>query len=57
MRKEEKNAIIVKLGELLNEYPHFYLVDTTGLNAEQTTNLRRICFKQEIKMVVVKNTL
>lgn len=57
MRKEEKNAIISNLGSLINEYPHFYLVDTTGLNAEQTTNLRRICFKQDIKMVVVKNTL
>ena len=57
MKKEEKNAIISNLGSLIKEYPHFYLVDTTGLNAEQTTNLRRICFKQEIKMVVVKNTL
>jgi large subunit ribosomal protein L10 len=57
MRKEDKSAIISNLGELLKEYPHFYLVDTTGLNADQTTNLRRICFKQEIKMVVVKNTL
>ncbi|MBQ8098079.1 MAG: 50S ribosomal protein L10 [Bacteroidaceae bacterium] len=57
MRKEDKNAIIGKLGELLKEYPHFYLVDTTGLNAEQTTEFRRMCFKQEIHMVVVKNTL
>lgn len=57
MRKEDKNAVIEKLGGLLTEYPHFYLVDTTGLNAEQTTALRSLCFKQEIKMVVVKNTL
>lgn len=57
MRKEDKSAIIENLGGLLTEYPHFYLVDTTGLNAEQTTALRRLCFKQEIKMVVVKNTL
>jgi large subunit ribosomal protein L10 len=57
MRKEDKSAIIEKLGGLLTEYPHFYLVDATGLNAQQTTDLRRLCFKQEIKMVVVKNTL
>lgn len=57
MRKEDKSAIIEHLGELLTQYPHFYLVDTTGLNAEQTTAFRRLCFKQEIKMVVVKNTL
>lgn len=57
MRKEDKNAIISQLGELLNEYPHFYLVDSTGLNASQTTDFRRLCYKQEIKMMVVKNKL
>lgn len=55
MKKEVKDTIIVELGEKLKEYPHFYLVDVTGLNAEQTSNLRRKCFKNEIKMVVVKN--
>ena len=39
------------------EFPHFYLVDLTGLNAEKTSALRRKCFQNEIKMVVVKNTL
>ena len=57
MRKEVKDTIIVELGQKLKEYPHFYLVDIAGLNAEQTSNLRRKCFKNEIKMVVVKNTL
>ncbi|MBQ7741909.1 MAG: 50S ribosomal protein L10 [Bacteroidaceae bacterium] len=57
MRKEDKNVVIAHLGELLQKYPHFYLVDTEGLNAEQTTSLRRLCFKQKIKMVTVKNTL
>ena len=57
MRKEVKDTIIVELGKKLKEYPHFYLVDIAGLNAEQTSNLRRKCFKNEIKMVVVKNTL
>lgn len=57
MKKEAKDTIIVELGQKLKEYPHFYLVDVTGMNAEATSNLRRKCFKQQIKMVVVKNTL
>ena len=57
MKKELKDTIIVELGEKLKEYPHFYLVDLTGLNAEKTSDLRRKCFKNDIKLVVVKNTL
>ena len=57
MKKEVKDTIIVELGEKLKEYAHFYLVDISGLNAEQTSDLRRKCFKSEIKMTVVKNTL
>ena len=57
MRKEDKNVVIANLGELLQKYPHFYVVDTEGLNAGQTSDLRRLCFKQNIKMVTVKNTL
>ena len=57
MKKEVKDTIIVELGQKLKEYPHFYLVDLTGLNAEKTSELRRKCFKSEIKLMVVKNTL
>ena len=57
MKKDVKDTIIVELGEKLKEFPHFYLVDVTGLNAEATSNLRRKCFKNEIQMVVVKNKL
>ena len=57
MKKEVKDTIIVELGQKLKEFPHFYLVDLTGLNAEKTSDLRRKCFKSEIKMIVVKNTL
>ena len=57
MKKEIKDTIIVELGQKLKEYPHFYLVDVDGLNAEKTSELRRKCFKSEIKMVVVKNKL
>ena len=57
MKKEVKDTIIVELGQKLKEYPHFYLVDLTGLKAEKTSELRRKCFKSEIKLMVVKNTL
>ena len=57
MKKEVKDTIIAEIGEKLKEYPHFYLVDVTGLNASATSSLRRKCFKSEIKMIVVKNNL
>ncbi len=57
MKKEVKDTIIAELGQKLKEYPHFYLVDVTGLNAKDTSDLRRKCFKKEVKMIVVKNKL
>lgn len=57
MRKEEKNQIIDSLVEQLNTRSHFYLTDTSGLNVEVTNKLRRLCFKRNIELQVVKNTL
>ena len=57
MRREEKTAIIDSLAERLKEYSHFYLTDTAELNAADTSALRRKCFENDIKLVVVKNTL
>ena len=57
MRREEKNAIIDSLAEKLKEYSHFYLTDTAELNAADTSDLRRKCFENDIKLIVVKNTL
>ena len=57
MKKEDKGQIIAQLAETIQAYPHFYLVDVTALDAAATSELRRKCYKQEIKMVVVKNTL
>ena len=57
MRKEDKSAIISQLAEIVKQYGHFYLVDTTAMDAAATSELRRKCFKADIKMVVVKNTL
>jgi large subunit ribosomal protein L10 len=57
MRREEKNAIIDSLAEKLKEYSYFYLTDTAELNAADTSDLRRKCFENNIKLIVVKNTL
>ncbi len=57
MKREEKDIIVNNLVDQLNGSPHFYLTDTSELNAEATSLLRRRCFESKIKMVVVKNTL
>ena len=57
MRQEDKSTIIEQIAATVQEYSHFYLVDTTAMNAAATSALRRECFKSDIKLVVVKNTL
>ena len=57
MKKEEKGLIISKIADTIKEYSCFYLVETAGLDAEKTSALRRECFKNDIKLMVVKNTL
>ncbi|MDO4672031.1 50S ribosomal protein L10 [Falsiporphyromonas endometrii] len=57
MKKEDKAIVLDKISALLDEYPHFYLADIEGLNAEDTMRLRRECFKAGVKLVMVKNKL
>ena len=57
MKKEDKTALISELQNKLGEYSHFYLTNIEGLNAEKTSELRRACFKADIKLVMAKNTL
>ena len=57
MRKEDKGTVIEQIAATLKEYSCFYLTETTSLNAEKTSALRRACFKEGIKMMVVKNKL
>jgi len=57
MKSSEKQVIINQLQEQIDSYDHFYLTDIAGLNAENTSDLRRLCFSQDVKLVVVKNTL
>ena len=57
MKKELKDQIIENISAQLKEYPNFYITDISGLNAAQTTKLRRACFENQVKLSVVKNTL
>ena len=57
MKKEDKSIIIAQIGDTLSQYSCVYLTQTSGLNAEKTSALRRACFKDNVKMLCVKNTL
>ncbi|ATA72309.1 MULTISPECIES: 50S ribosomal protein L10 [Capnocytophaga] len=57
MTREEKSLVIEDLTARLAENNVIYVADLTGLNADETTNLRKACFKANIKLAVVKNTL
>ncbi len=57
MKKELKAQIIDSIAAEIKQYPNFYVTDIAGLNAGQTSKLRRECFGEGIKLEVVKNTL
>jgi len=57
MTKEEKFNEIKTLSKDLSEIPNFYLADIAGLDSKSTLDLRRACFKSNIRISVVKNTL
>jgi len=57
MKKEDKAVIIKNIADTISKYNGFYLVETTGLDAEKTAELRRACFNADIKLLVVKNSL
>jgi large subunit ribosomal protein L10 len=57
MTREEKSQVIEELTAQLAENANIYLADISGLNAGSTSDLRRACFKANVKLAVVKNTL
>ena len=57
MTREEKSKVIKELTAQLAESSNFYLADISGLNAGTTSALRRACFKANVQLSVVKNTL
>jgi large subunit ribosomal protein L10 len=57
MTREEKKQAIDKLTDLLADSKNVYLADISGMDADQTSKLRRLCFSKGVKLQVVKNTL
>jgi large subunit ribosomal protein L10 len=57
MTRQEKATVIQDLTTQLGENPIIYLADISGMDAKTTSDLRRACFKANIKLAVVKNTL
>ena len=57
MTREEKSKVIEDLTGKLTDNSIIYLADISGLNALETSNLRRACFKEKVNLAVVKNTL
>ena len=57
MTREEKAQVIQELTSTLADNNNIYLADISGLDADTTSRLRRACFKSNIKLAVIKNTL
>jgi len=57
MTREEKAQVIDELTTQLADNSNIYLADISGLNAGMTSDLRRACFKANVQLAVVKNTL
>ena len=57
MTREEKNQLIDSLAEQLAESKNIYLADISNLDSEFTHMLRTLCFKKDVQLRIVKNTL
>jgi len=57
MTRKEKSNVIQDLTTQLGDTATIYLADISGLDATATSALRRACFKADVKLAVVKNTL
>ncbi|MBE37712.1 MAG: 50S ribosomal protein L10 [Flavobacteriales bacterium] len=57
MNKEQKIQIVSSLTSCLTESKNIYFTEISGLDAEQTSKLRRMCFDKGVSISVVKNTL
>jgi large subunit ribosomal protein L10 len=57
MTREEKNQLIEDITAALESTATVYITDIAGLDAENTSNLRRACHKADVKMTVGKKAL
>ncbi len=57
MKQEQKAQIIEEIAQDLANYSHVYVTDISGFTVSTVNQLRRLCFKRDVKLKVVKNTL
>jgi large subunit ribosomal protein L10 len=57
MTREEKDQMIDSLAETLKSSNTVYIADISNLNSSNSTRLRSLCFKRNVTLQVVKNTL
>lgn len=57
MKKREKDQLIDTLAGELKQANYLYITDISDLTVEKSNKLRRLCFKRNVQLRVVKNTL
>ncbi len=57
MKLEQKSQIIDAIAKDLADYSNVYVTDISGFTVETVNQLRRLCFRKDVKIKVVKNTL
>ena len=57
MKKEDKVIAINALAEKFTQFKNIYVTDINSLNAQKTSDLRRMLFKNGITLEVAKNTV
>ncbi|MDG2448035.1 MAG: 50S ribosomal protein L10 [Saprospiraceae bacterium] len=57
MTRTEKETQIEELKNKFDANPYFYITDSSTLTVEQVNELRGLCYKEDIEIRVVKNTL
>ncbi len=57
MKKEEKGQLVKSLSKQISKYSNVYITDISDLDSVNTSKLRRLCFRRDVKLIVVKNTL
>lgn len=57
MKIEQKSQIVDAIAKDLADYANVYVTDISGFTVETVNQLRRACFRKDVKLKVVKNTL
>jgi len=57
MKKEQKSQLVNALAEQISQSNYIYITDISELNSVDTSKLRRLCFRRNVKLIVAKNTL